>query len=227
MEWHCKQRCIENGPNFHFPQTQGGDQPCTDPGLVQHRPVGLYATLPSCWVWEGRNSEGDVFKNTHRKEESSPRKEVWVQMQTWFADFRTFTSLNLFSLSHRWKLESCDPGMQNCALVVESKHAKESHLVSLLRVLWIIYHYQFRNHIFKLNLAKMHTLVCLRAQYTIHTILYSILYYTLFADQQRNVLLPWVGCQTTRGYISWSASTSTGTKCFVFFPLQKITSRPG
>ena len=30
----------------------------------------------------------------------------------------------------RWKLESCDPGMQNCALVVQSKHAKESHLVS-------------------------------------------------------------------------------------------------
>ena len=30
----------------------------------------------------------------------------------------------------RWKLESCDPGMQNCALVVQSKRAKESHLVS-------------------------------------------------------------------------------------------------
>jgi len=30
----------------------------------------------------------------------------------------------------KWKLESCDPGMQNCALVVESKHAKESHLIN-------------------------------------------------------------------------------------------------
>jgi len=30
----------------------------------------------------------------------------------------------------RWKLESCDPGMQNCALVVESKYAKESHLIN-------------------------------------------------------------------------------------------------
>ena len=82
MEWHCKQRCIENGPNFHVPPNQGGDQPCTDSGLVQHRPIGFYATLPSGWVWEGRNSEGDVFKNTHRKEESSPRKEVWVEMIT-------------------------------------------------------------------------------------------------------------------------------------------------
>ena len=74
-------------------------------------------------------------------------------------------------MSHRWKLESCDPGMQNCALVVESKHAKESHLVSLLTVLWIMYDYHFRNRIFKLNLAKIHTIVHLRTQYTVVSII--------------------------------------------------------
>ena len=29
----------------------------------------------------------------------------------------------------RWEAESCDPGMQNCALVVESLGAEECHLV--------------------------------------------------------------------------------------------------
>ena len=37
--------------------------------------------------------------------------------------------MDMYAGDPRWKVESCDPGMQNCAMVVESKHAKESHLV--------------------------------------------------------------------------------------------------
>jgi len=43
---------------------------------------------------------------------------------------RILTGRKKALLEKRWKLESCDPGMQNCALVVQSKHAKESHLIN-------------------------------------------------------------------------------------------------
>merc|ERR1719278_143671 len=43
---------------------------------------------------------------------------------------RILTGRKKALMEKRWKVESCDPGMQNCAMVVESKHAKESHLIN-------------------------------------------------------------------------------------------------